>query len=67
MHYSFILKLSLLLLLVKISIQQKINLTQISSQDSIGYDIISPCKVKLPNGKLIDLTSLDNPSNPRLV
>ena len=34
---------------------------------TVGIEKLSTCKVKLDDGKIIDLTSLDNPMSPRFV
>ena len=38
-----------------------------SYNKSYGINQLSTCKVQLDNGDIIDLTSLDNSTNPRLI
>ena len=49
--------------------QHKLNYNQtaylIKETRMVGIEKLSSCKVKLDDGKIIDLTSLDNPSSPR--
>lgn len=70
--HTAILTLSIILIaLINSSFQSKIKTSEIIYQLNRTYTLrevpekITSCKVKLADGKYIDLTSLDRASNPR--